>query len=107
MALENVFVYLIGFAGVGKLTTARGLAGLMNARVVDNHWINNPIFGLIDRDRGAPLPASVWEQTRKVRTAVLETIATLGAPHANFILTNSLAEEDPEDRKIYDAVRMT
>jgi predicted kinase len=107
MALENVFVYLIGFAGVGKLTTARGLAELMNARVVDNHWINNPIFGLIDRDRGAPLPASVWEQTRKVRTAVLETIATLGAPHANFILTNSLAEEDPEDRKIYDAVRMT
>jgi predicted kinase len=107
MAATNVFVYLIGFAGVGKLTTARKLADLLDARVVDNHWINNPIFGLVDRDRGAPLPPTVWEQTRKVRDAVLETIATLSAPHANFILTNSLANEDPEDRKIYEAVRAT
>ena len=107
MAATNVFVYLIGFAGVGKLTTARKLADLLDARVVDNHWINNPIFGLIDRERGAPLPVSIWEQTRKVRHAVLETIATLASPRANFILTNSLADEDPEDRRIYEAVRAT
>jgi len=107
MAATNLFVYLIGFAGVGKLTTARKLADLLDARVVDNHWINNPIFGLIDRDRGAPLPPSVWEQTRKVRHAILETIATLASPRANFILTNSLADEDPEDRRIYEAVRAT
>lgn len=107
MIVKNVFVYLIGFAGVGKLTTARKLAGLLDARVVDNHWINNPIFGLIDRDHGVRLPPSVWEQTRKVRHAVLETIATLSSPQANFILTNSLAEDDSEDRRIYEEVRTT
>jgi predicted kinase len=77
MTAKNVLVYLIGFAGVGKLTTARKLAELIDARVVDNHWINNPIFGLIDRNRGERLPPSIWEQTRKVRHAVLETLATL------------------------------
>jgi predicted kinase len=107
MAVANVLVYLIGFAGVGRLTTAQKLAYLLDARIVDNHWINNPIFRLFDNDRVTPLPASVWEQTRKVRAAVLETIATLGAPHANFILTNSLADEDHEDRNIYEAVRVT
>jgi hypothetical protein len=107
MTMKNVLVYLIGFAGVGKLTTARKLTELMDARVVDNHWINNPIFGLIDRDHGVRLPPSIWEQTRKVRHAVLETIATLSSPNANFILTNSLADDDAEDRRIYEAVRMT
>ena len=107
MTVKNVLVYLIGFAGVGKFTTAQKLAGLLGARIVDNHWINNPIFGLIDSDRITPLPPSVWEQVGKVRHAVLETIALLSPPQANFILTNSLADDDPEDRQIYDAVLAT
>ena len=42
----------------------------------NNHWINNPIFGLIDTDGVSPLPDAVWSQTAKIREAVLETIAT-------------------------------
>lgn len=105
--LKNVIVYLVGFPGVGKLTVARGLAQLLKAKIVDNHWINNPIFGLIHNDRITPLPIGVWDQVAKVRQAVLETIATLSAPEANFILTHAGYDDDPEDRKIYGAIAKT
>ncbi|WP_205820973.1 chloramphenicol phosphotransferase [Methylobacterium nonmethylotrophicum] len=106
-ALRNVVVYLVGFAGVGKLTTALALAKLFDARVVDNHWINNPIFGLLDTDGVTPLPAGVWDQVAKVRSAVLETIATLSAPGASFIFTHEGYDGDPEDHAIYRAMAST
>lgn len=47
-------IYLsMGFPGTGKLTIARMLAHRLRdqgqeVRVIDNHFINNPIFGLIE-----------------------------------------------------------
>ena len=67
---SNTCVLLLGFAGTGKLTIAQVLAPIIGARIVDNHWINNPIFGLVETDRQTPLPASIWDQTQKVREAV-------------------------------------
>jgi hypothetical protein len=102
--LKNVMVYLVGFPGTGKLTVARELALLLQARVVDNHWINNPILGLIDSDRVTPFPEDVWDQIAKVRQAVLDTIAALSAPESNFIITHAGYDDDPEDWKIYNAI---
>ena len=54
--MDNIFLYLLGFAGTGKLTIARAFARSVGAKVVDNHWINNPIFGLRSKlsfDHGA------------------------------------------------------
>jgi predicted kinase len=103
----NVIVYLVGFAGTGKLTIAKELAPLLDATIVDNHWINNPIFGLIKTDGMTPLPLEVWVQVDKVREAVLETIATLAPPACSFILTHDGREGEPEDRAIYEAIRAT
>lgn len=104
---RNVVVYLVGFAGTGKLTTALALAKRLDARVVDNHWINNPIFGLLDTDGLTPLPTGVWDQVAKIRDAVLETIATLSAPDASFIFTHVGLDGDPDDQAIYRAMAAT
>ena len=100
-------VYLVGFSGTGKLTVARELSLLLKARVVDNHWINNPILSLIVSDRVTPFPEGVWNQIAKVRKAVLDTIATLSPPESNFILTHAGYDDDSEDWEIYDAIART
>jgi predicted kinase len=106
-SMTNLFIYLVGFAGTGKRTIAQAFARLVDVKVVDNHWINNPIFGLIDPDGMTPLPGEVWAQVAKVRDAVLETIATLAAPEANFVLTHEGVEGDPVDRTIFESIRST
>src|SRR5215470_13692660 len=105
--LHNVLVYLVGFPGSGKLTVARALAGPLNAKVVDNHWINNPIFGLVDNDRVSSFPVAIWDQIDKVRDAVLTTIATISRPETSFILTHAGYDDQPDDRDIYDAIAAT
>jgi hypothetical protein len=106
-SITNLFVYLVGFAGTGKLTIGRALAGLIGAKVVDNQWINNTIFGLIDCDGVTPLPEGVWVQIAKVREAVLETIATLAKPETSFVFTHEGVEGDPVDQAVFQSIRST
>jgi predicted kinase len=105
--MDNIFLYLLGFAGTGKLTIARAFARAVGAKVVDNHWINNPIFGLIDTDGMSPLPNEVWTQTAKVREAVLETIATLAKPGTNFVFTHDGTKGEPCDQDVARAIQST
>src|SRR5262245_24277449 len=80
------------------------MAPSLKARVVDNQWINNPVLGLLHNDRMSPYPTAVWKEIEKVRSAVLETIARISPPWANYIFTNKLYDDDPEDRPIFGMV---
>jgi adenylate kinase family enzyme len=86
--MNNQFVYIIGPPGVGKYTVASVLAARMPAKLVDNHYWLNPIFGLIQQDGVTPLPKEVWNLVQQSRNAVLETIATLSPRDWNFVLTH-------------------
>jgi hypothetical protein len=105
--MDNIFLYLLGFAGTGKLTIARAFARSVGAKVVDNHWINNPIFGLIDPDGVSPLPDAVRSQTARVREAVLETIATLAKPGTNFVFTHDGIEGERYDEDVLQGIQST
>ncbi|MBX5068618.1 chloramphenicol phosphotransferase [Rhizobium lentis] len=83
------FVLLIGFPGVGKLTIAKELSPLLAAKVIDNHWFNNPILRLLDDDGTTPLPSGIWKYTGRVRQAVLDAIVDHAPPTANFIFTHA------------------
>ena len=104
-AKNGVIICLVGFPGAGKLTIARALCRLIDATIVDNHWINDPILRLVPRTDAERVPDAVWPQVAKVRGAVLETIATLAPPRANFIFTYAGSNEGPEDRKAFEAYR--
>jgi predicted kinase len=105
IAKNGVIVCLVGFPGVGKLTIARALSRLIDATIVDNHWINDPILRLLPKTDARPVPDAVWSEVAKVRGAVLETIAAFAAPGANFIFTYAGANEDPADRKAFEEYR--
>jgi predicted kinase len=104
-AKNGIVICLVGFPGVGKLTIARALSGRIDATVVDNHWINDPILRLLRQTGTQPVPDAVWPQIAKVRGAVLETIATLASSGANFIFTYAGSNEDPEDRRAFEEYR--
>jgi len=91
--MENTVVYLIGPPGVGKYTVGRVLAARMPARLIDNHYWNNPVFDLVEPDGLAPLPDAIWERAATVRSAVLETIATLAPRERSFVFTHAVSTD--------------
>jgi hypothetical protein len=86
--LENTLFYLIGFAGVSKYTVAKALAALTGARVVDNHTINNPIFGLIEQEGVKPLPPEIFDP-KHPNTLTLDTTTRSPAAAAERILEHA------------------
>ena len=103
-AKNGCIICLVGFPGVGKLTIARALSRSIEATVVDNHWINDPILRLLPKTDAA-VPEAVWPQVAKVRGAVLETIATLAPQGSNFIFTYAGSNEDDADRAAFEEYR--
>ena len=91
---NGAFIYLFGFAGSGKLTIAKAIAERWDCILVDNHSINNVIFGLIDIDSKGTreLSEQVWEAVIRVRHAALDSIRKLSRPGRNFLFTNELIE---------------
>lgn len=95
-------VYLItGFPGVGKYTVAQALVRRLvssgrDARLVDNHYVTNPVFGVIATDGETPLPAGVWDLVGQVREAVLGAITAFGPPDASYVFTNFVREAESE-----------
>ena len=102
--MDNTIFLLVGHAGVGKLTTAKAISAATGARIVDNHYVNNPIFNLIELFQPTPLPQEVWARIAEVRGAVLETIATLSPPRWSFVFT-FVAFDAAEDIAVYHAIR--
>lgn len=88
----RVFVLLMGFPGIGKLTIANELRSLVPAKVIDNHWFNNPIFRLLDDDGMTPLPNGISEYTAKIRQVVLDAIVAYSSPSESFVFTQALVE---------------
>ena len=102
--MNGVIVYLFGFAGCGKLTIAKALRSEFDCILVDNHYINNVIFFLLDSDGNSKLPDQVWEQVGLVRAAVLNTIRHLSRPGRSFVLTNELLEGESRAEDVFQAI---
>jgi hypothetical protein len=101
--------YLFGFPGTGKYTVAKSMERLVRADggrlvVVDNHYMNNPIFGVLDIDGVTPLDPIVWERTGEIVEAVLRTIETLSPASWSFVFTNYLQHGAEPDHRLFDRV---
>lgn len=100
-APEPAIYLLIGFPGAGKYTVACELAHQLEelgrpTKVVDNHYINNPVFGLLGVDGRTKLPGEVWELAHRVRSVVLDTIERLSPRDWSFVFTNYIGVRETE-----------
>lgn len=67
--MTHTFIYLLGFAGVGKYTVAKAIQERVEVHILDNHYILNPIFSLIEQGGITPLPAEIWGLAGRVHEA--------------------------------------
>jgi len=104
ISYKNCIILLSGFAGTGKLTTAKELVKDPSFRLVDNHTIANPILGLIPLDGFTPIPDSAWEKVAKIRDTVFETMRELSPSHFSFVITQEMIEGDPYPKLFYNLV---
>ncbi len=102
--IKNAIIYLIGFAGTGKLTIAKEIALKADFRIVSNHLINNTVLSVIQADGKTPLPRTVWDKIGVVRNVVFDTIETISPSDFNFIFTNELVEGNEIDINIYHRI---
>ena len=92
-------ILLIGYPGTGKYTVGKALVEQLQSAgatsvLVDNHFINNPIFRLIEVDGRSPLPAEVWDRVGEFRETLLKTIESLAPRDRAFVFTNWIAEDE-------------
>lgn len=102
--MQNTIIYLIGFAGTGKYTIAKEICRLTDARLVDNHLINNPVFSLIRTDGKTLLPEIVWEKTWAIRHIVLDVIKDISPTEFSFVFTNELVDGSSDDEKLFSEI---
>ncbi len=102
--MNNTIVYLIGHYGVGKLTIARAICAASDARLFDNHLVNNVVFSLIRADGKTTLPERVWDMIGAIRDQALLAIQELTPPTASFVLTNCLIEGNTRDHAAYTKI---
>jgi hypothetical protein len=100
--MQPAIFLLTGFPGTAKYTVARAHARLIEergetVRVVDNHCINNPIFGLIGADGIAPLPRQAWDRVREVAGAVLRMVEELTPREWHLVFTAFINGDDDAD----------
>lgn len=105
LVISNCIIYLIGFAGVGKLTIAKEILAKEDFKLVDNHLINNPILSVVGADGKTRLPDIIWDKVKIVRDTVLDTIVNVSPSHFNFIFSNELIEGAPRDLDIYNKIQ--
>lgn len=103
-AISNTVIYLVGAAGVGKMTIGKHLAHALNAPLIHNHLWLNPIFGVIDQDGLTPLPAEVWPLTAQVRGAVFQAASSLAPPSWNLIFTHAAVGQSKADDNIANEI---
>ncbi len=101
--MQNTFIYLIGYFGIGKYSIAKALAQLEEFKIIDNHYVLNPIFSLLENDGITPLPPLTWHYAAEIRQAVLGTIRFLSPRDWNFIFTNDLSS-DAGSQQLFDDV---
>lgn len=82
----DAIIHVNGWPGSGKLTIARELAALLDARLLDNHTIINPAEALFDRRD--PLNRSL---RKALRAAIFEHVAQMKP--GILILTDAISDD--------------
>ncbi|MGL9717425.1 MAG: AAA family ATPase [Wolbachia sp.] len=101
--MSRTLIYLIGFPGSGKLTTAKELCKIIDAVIVSNNLFNSIIFEVVEL-RNSEVTDDLWEKIFAVRENMLAMLREHHIKSKHYIFTNELIDGDPYDQKLHKSV---
>lgn len=101
--MGKTLIYLIGFPGSGKFTTAKELCKIIDAVIVSNNLFNSIIFDIV-KLRNAEVTGDLWEKIFAVRENMLAMLEKYYIKSKHYIFTNELIDGDHYDQRIYNSV---
>ncbi len=101
--MGKTLIYLIGFPGSGKFTTAKELCKIIDGVIVSNNLFNSIIFDIV-KLQNAEVPDDLWEKIFAVRENMLAILEKHYIKSKHYIFTNELIEGDPHDQRLYNSV---
>ena len=102
--LNKVIIYLIGYAGCGKLTIANEILKKTPGIIIDNQTIINPITRSTNITNYGDLPSFSKENVEKIREIIFDNLTVLENKSNLYVFTNELFNNVDIDQKIYNKV---
>lgn len=106
LQLNNCFVLLMGFPGVGKRTIGEALARKTNVRFTGNHDLYDQILKLFGDDYHAMwnLTPAMWEKLNAAQDLYLSTISSVCNSEDSFIFSEMMFDKDTYHQIFYGKV---
>jgi cytidylate kinase len=105
--ITEFFVYIIGFAGSGKLSTAVELSNMMkNALIISNNFRNNTKFCSIYNDifQYNKIAKETQDKIYEITQIMLQTIELYPTCSRNYIFIDELIRNNDHDVRLYHSV---
>ncbi|MGL9717964.1 MAG: hypothetical protein ACR5K9_04680 [Wolbachia sp.] len=104
--ITGVFVYIIGFLGSGKLSTAIELSNMIDALIVNSNFSNNiqarSIYdNIFEHDH---IPKEVQDRIYNVAQIMLQAIEAYPIHSKNYIFIDELMKNNNHNMRMYNSV---
>jgi deoxyadenosine/deoxycytidine kinase len=104
--ITGVFVYIIGFSGSGKLSTAIELSNMIGALIVNSNFSNNTQIrsiydNIFEYDQ---IPKEVQDRIYNVAQTMLQAIEAYPIHSKNYIFIDELMKNNDYNIRIYNSV---
>ena len=103
--ITGFFVYIIGFSGSGKLSTAIELSNMIDALIVSSNLPNNALCSIYDSTfEHDKIPKEVQDRIYDITQIMFQVIEAYPIHSKNYIFIDELIKNNDHDINMYNSI---
>lgn len=104
--ITGLFIYIIGFSGSGKLSTAIELSHMVDALIVSSSFPHNAQIHTVYGDvfEHEKIPKGVQDKVYDITQTMLQVIESYPTKSKNYIFFDELVQGNDHDIRMYNSV---